>query len=376
MSFHLKPAIREGVFLNIGLGGASGSGKTYTALEIAMGIVNNDVSKIGFIDTEGRRALHYADIFGKFQHIDFMEPFSSLRYVDAIMAVEAAGCKVCIIDSASHGHNGTGGMLEYHDAELDRIAGNDYTKRQACNMLAWVKPKTEHKKFVNKFLQSRMHIIFCFRAEEKVKMEKQTVKGKEKTVIVPIGWQPICEKNLPYEMTCSFTLTPDKPGIPIPIKLQEQHKHIFPLDKPINRECGRKLAEWAKGTVTKPEPSLSDDLSKKIGLVQTENDLEICRGLLNEAMPKLLKGEISCLKKEFAEKEKSLPHMVEDLDKKLAEGDDNLITPEQRQQIYDVGRQQDMMMVHVDGKIVKHFEITDVSKLRADQFDEALGLFK
>lgn len=70
------------------------------------------------------------------------------------------------------------------------------------------------------------------------------------------------------------------------------------------------------------------------------------------------------------------PHIVEDLDKELAEGDDNLITSEQRQQIYDAGRQQDVKMVHVDGKIVAHFEITDIKKLRQDQFDEAIKLFE
>ena len=45
----------------------------------------------------------------------------------------------------------------------------------------------------------------------------------------------------------SFLLTPDAPGYPKPIKLQEQHKALFPLDKPINEESGRLIAEWASG---------------------------------------------------------------------------------------------------------------------------------
>ena len=38
-----------------------------------------------------------------------------------------------------------------------------------------------------------------------------------------------------------------RPGVPLPIKLQEQHKALFPLDKPINEESGRLVALWASG---------------------------------------------------------------------------------------------------------------------------------
>jgi hypothetical protein len=61
------------------------------------------------------------------------------------------------------------------------------------------------------------------------------------------GWIPICEKNLPFELTASFLLTADAPGMPKPIKLQEQHRAMFPLDKPINRESGKRVAAWAAG---------------------------------------------------------------------------------------------------------------------------------
>lgn len=66
------------------------------------------------------------------------------------------------------------------------------------------------------------------------------------------GWVPICEKNLPFEATASFLLLASKPGVPHAIKLQEQHRALFPLDKPIGRDSGRKIAEWASGV----KPSL------------------------------------------------------------------------------------------------------------------------
>jgi hypothetical protein len=137
------------------------------------------------------------------------------------------------------------------------MAGDDWKKREACKMAAWIRPKTSHKAMVSKLLQVRAHLILCFRAEEKVEM----VRGDDgKMKIVPKvsrsgldGWVPICEKNLPFEMTCSFLLTADAPGIPKPIKLQEQHRALFPLDKPIGEETGRALAAWAKGGGPSPE---------------------------------------------------------------------------------------------------------------------------
>ena len=43
------------------------------------------------------------------------------------------------------------------------------------------------------------------------------------------------------------------PGVPVPIKLQEQHRAIFPLDQPIDEEAGKRVAAWAAGGKA-PEP--------------------------------------------------------------------------------------------------------------------------
>jgi AAA domain-containing protein len=248
--YSFRPAVREQVGLLIGLAGASGSGKTYSAMRLAAGIVGPN-EKFAVIDTEARRSLHYADMF-KFDICDLHPPFRPANYADAIIAADKAGYKVIVVDSMSHCWAGEGGVLDWAEEELTRMAGDDWKKREACKMASWIRPKGDHKKMVQRLLQVKATVILCFRAEEKVKMEKD---DKNKTVIVPIGWQPICEKNLPFELTVSFLLTPDKPGMPQPLKLQEQHKALFPLDKPINEESGRLVAEWAKGGAPKPEPS-------------------------------------------------------------------------------------------------------------------------
>jgi hypothetical protein len=246
--FSFRPAVRENVGLIIGLAGASGSGKTYTAMRLATGIAGDKPFCV--IDTEAGRAKHYADKF-RFDHGDLTPPFRPERYAEAITAADEAGYPVIVVDSVSHVWAGDGGVLDWQDDELTRMAGDDWKKREAVKMAAWIKPKMAHKAMVQRLLQVRAHLILCFRAEEKIEM----IRGDDgKMKIIPKmtatgldGWVPVCEKNLPYELTASFLLTAAHPGIPRPIKLQEQHRALFPLDKPITEESGRLIAEWASG---------------------------------------------------------------------------------------------------------------------------------
>jgi hypothetical protein len=237
MTFAFSPAVRLNTPMIIGIAGPSGSGKTYTALTLAMGLGG----KVALIDTEGRRALHYADLpVFKFDHCDMEAPYTPSRFLEAMLAASDAGYQVIVVDSFSDEYVGEGGLVDMADAELRKM-------RVPNAAAAWAMPKARHKLVVRWMRQSRCHLIFCLRAEEKVRLEKAMKDGREQTVVVPIGWQPICEKNVPYEMATSFMLTPDAPGVPRPIKIQEQHRHLFPLDRQITGETGKALAEWCLG---------------------------------------------------------------------------------------------------------------------------------
>jgi hypothetical protein len=130
----------------------------------------------------------------------------------------------------------------------------------------WIKPKSAHKALVNQMLRAKPHIIVCLRAEEKMlllkkpKLERDGKSGNvagqaavhhrsDRSPDRPMNerWHPICEKRFPYEITTSLLLLPGNPGVPVPLKLQEQHKGAFPAGQPITAEAGRFLAAWAKG---------------------------------------------------------------------------------------------------------------------------------
>ncbi|WP_276200349.1 AAA family ATPase [Chelatococcus sp. XZ-Ab1] len=239
MTFTFAPARREQVGLLIALAGASGSGKTFSALRLARGM--SPEGKIAFIDTEARRGLHYADRF-QFMHADMRPPFRPERFIEGIRAAEAAGAEVVIIDSASHEYDGEGGIMDWAD---------DLAEKGVKSPGNWKEPKLAHKKMMNALLQCRASLIFCLRADEKIEI----VRENGKTQVRPLGWVPICEKRFMYEMTASFTLTPDRPGIPqfdLPHKLQDQHRNMFPAGRPISEEAGRMLAAWARGGSVNP----------------------------------------------------------------------------------------------------------------------------
>ena len=294
-SFTFRPARRENVPLLIGLAGGTGSGKTNSAMLLAKGLANG--KPFYGIDTQNGRMLHYADDFD-FRHGELHAPFRPERYADAIEAAITDAKEqrpVVVVDSFSHEHAGEGGLLDWQEEELERMAGQDYAKRERVKMAAWIRPKMSHKEMVNRLLQLPAHLIVCLRAEPKVDIVKN---AQGKTEIVPKqslvgldGWIPIAEKNLPFELTASFLLMADRPGVPKPIKLPEQFKPFFPLDRPITESAGRALGEWAAGgapRMTAPADDSGDGLSvaQLVARVKTnEVPTELVRETIAQLFP-------------------------------------------------------------------------------------------
>lgn len=245
MSFEFRPAKREAAPVLVGIAGPSGGGKTFSALRLARGLANGQ--PFAMVDTENGRALHYADYFSEMRHAHLRAPFSPAAYAEAIQAADAQGFPVIVVDSVSHEWEGEGGVLQMQAAEFDRMGG-----KESARMASWIAPKQLHKDLVRKLLQVKAHVVLCMRAEDKVEMVKVNgkteVRAKE-TLTSILGWIPICERRLPFELTMSFLVTPDAPGVPKPVKLQEQHRAFFPLDRPITEEAGKALGEWASGGI-------------------------------------------------------------------------------------------------------------------------------
>lgn len=262
-TFNDAPAVRDKVPLLVGLMGPSGAGKSFSALRLATGIQSVVGGDIYMIDTEARRGLHYADKF-KYRHMEFGAPFGSLDYLAAITHCVKKGAGVVIVDSMSHEHEGPGGVLEQHEQELDRMAGQDYGKRNSMNLIAWAKPKAARRQLISGLLQLNCNFIFCFRAKEKAK----PVKKDGKTTIENQGWMPIAGEEFVYEQTVNCLLLPSSNGVPTwqseepgersMMKLPEQFRPLFGNGQVLDERLGAAMAEWAAGKKHEPNPKTID----------------------------------------------------------------------------------------------------------------------
>lgn len=251
-TFEIKDGVRTQVPLMIGIMSPSGGGKTYSALRLATGMQQVMGGDIYGIDTENNRMLHYADLF-KFKHMPFRPPFGSLDYLAAIRHCNAKGARITIIDSMSHEHIGEGGYLETAEAVINRIAGDDYKKREQVKMLGWATAGPLRQKMIEGIKQLDGCFIFCFRAKEKTK----PVKKEGKTEIIDMGFMPIAGEEWVYEMAVNCMLEPRSDGIPtwrsdhigerLMMKLPAQFKDIFAEQKSLDESIGNSLAAWARG---------------------------------------------------------------------------------------------------------------------------------
>lgn len=266
-TFEDSEATRQAIPVLLGLCGPSGSGKTFSALRLAAGIQRVMPGDIFVLDTEARRALHYADLF-KFRHVPFQAPYSPLDYLDAIEYCVAKGAKTIVVDSCSHEHEGPGGVLEMHARNVERLSGGDKAKAERVKMLAWSQPKSDRRRLINTIIGLPVNFILCFRSKEKLKIEK----GKDPE---QLGYQPIGAEEWIYETTAKLLLLPGSNGVPTlasdypgekaMIKIPQQFREVFDPQHPpqITEDVGEKLAKWAAGSPSL-SPQVADDALERL----------------------------------------------------------------------------------------------------------------
>ena len=189
----LQKATRKKSKLRLNISGPAGSGKTYSALLMAKGLVGN-WEKIAVIDTENGSASLY-DHLGPFQALDLQAPFSPERYIEAIETCVKAGMECIIMDSSSHEWSGQGGCIEINEQlAQSKFKGNTWS--------AWSQTTPRHDAFVQRVLQCPIHVITCTRS----KME--TVMTDDKKV-KKLGMKDIQREGWEYELTVSLLLDRD-----------------------------------------------------------------------------------------------------------------------------------------------------------------------
>lgn len=208
-------AERKQAVIKMALQGCSGSGKTYSSLLLAYGLVG-DWNQVAVIDTENNSSHLYSHL-GNFNVLSLSEPFSPERYIEAIEACEKARMRVVVIDSISAEWEGAGGIIESHG----NMAGNSFTN--------WNRMTPRHNAFVQKILQSPCHVILTIRS----KQDYVLTDKNGKMVPEKVGLKGVTRDGMDYELTIVFdidikhqaTASKDRTGLfsnPLPLLISEQ----------------------------------------------------------------------------------------------------------------------------------------------------------
>ena len=284
-----KKAKKEQVWLKVLLSGASGSGKSFSALRLATGIAKECNSRIAYIGTEGSRDKYYASSFD-YDLLSLEEPFSIDKYVEAIDEAVEAGYKVLIIDSLTHE------WLWLNDVH-DKMPGNSFQN--------WGKLKPKHREFMDKILTCPIHVIATSRSKDEWVIETND-RGKQTPRKVGVGTQQ--DKNITYEYTVSLVI--------------EQDTHVAHSDKDNTRlfdgrydvlteKDGKALYDWANDsdipavvkepkkyeeTVVIPEDELKliktdiINLCKELGGTKNERLMEVLKSFVPSGNPNAIKS--------------------------------------------------------------------------------------
>ena len=237
MNLQLKKAEKKKVKIKIGLQGSAGSGKTYSALKMALGMTDNDITKIAVIDTENGSASLYSDIFGEFLTLELAPPFTPERCIEAINICEKADVKVIIFDSISHEWIGEGGIINLAES----MAGNSFTN--------WGKLTPRHNRFINRILSCQKHMICTMRSKQ-----DYILVENEKGKMAPekVGMKSVTRDGVDYEFTLNFdidiknfaTATKDRTSL---FKNKPEAK--------IDESTGKTIIEWCEHGKDLPEPT-------------------------------------------------------------------------------------------------------------------------
>ena len=245
-----KKAKREQVWTKTLLVGASGSGKSYSALRMATGLAEKCNSDIAVIDTEAGRIKYYANEFN-FDLVT-LNDYQPETYTEYIEEAINSGYKVIIIDSISHEWD--------YCLELNSKLGGRYTD--------WKNITPRHEKFRDKILQSPAHIICTARGKDEYILEERN--GKQVPKKVGLGYKQRTDTE--YEYTVAFNIAQDTHIA----SATKDNTHIFEGKYDIlTEQSGKALYEWAN-TGEKVESknntaSVSvDDIIKQIGVKAQE----------------------------------------------------------------------------------------------------------
>ncbi|WXA87996.1 ATP-binding protein [Pendulispora rubella] len=182
--------------------GPTGSGKTFTGLEI-LGQLIEPGQLVAVIDTERESAYVYKRLVGvPFKWVNLTVHHPEM-YVAAIQAAENDGrFGGLLVDSMSHAWAGNSGALEL----VDQVSARSQSQN---NFFAWRQVTPFHNALVNKLVACKLHLVVTMRSKMDYVVEEYYEGGKKKTNVRKIGLQPVQRDGLEYEFDVVGDMHPE-----------------------------------------------------------------------------------------------------------------------------------------------------------------------
>lgn len=233
--FNVEKATREKIAVKIALMSPSGGGKSYGALRLATGMVdemkktstlNGTNGKILFANTEGPRGRYYADEFN-YDIVDLEPPYNPELFIDLINYAVDEKYSVLIIDSSSAEWEGRGGCLE-----LQQQAGGKYQD--------WKFVSPRHEKFIDTLAYSPVHVIATMKGKDQYEVEKD---DRGRVSVKKLGVGAAQRNGFEFYFTTTFNIDRDSHMA----KCEKDNTHIFEKSGAtiLDESYGAKIIQWA-----------------------------------------------------------------------------------------------------------------------------------
>lgn len=229
----------------LGITGFSHSGKTYSAVRLALGAQRVYGGDVAVIDSEEAAGM-YAKRFPNVKRVRLAPPWDAGRWHRAIDYAYQQGARAIVLDTLSDEHIA---MMEKHEEVLQRMAGDDWKKRERCQQAAFanrdVKPlraKMERRIWE---LSKTCCIIVLWRADQKYtpkqKHETQHVDADDHT------WKMATTSKLMYLCVLRWLLKPGSDGQPELQGTNDAEKQLIKVPEPFRKLQMAKQLDEALG---------------------------------------------------------------------------------------------------------------------------------
>jgi len=189
MSSAFSTAERKDIRLRMAICGPPGSGKTFSALRLAVALQKHYGGKLAVIDSEFGSSEKYVGESPDGIPFNFLvcklSHFDPSAYCAMIDEAEKLGAKVLVIDGISQAWDGLGGALD----QVDKSSS-------ASSFTAWKDVTPKHREFVNRMLSFSGHLIVTMRSKITYELTKNE---KGKIVPVRVGLAPVQRGGIEYE---------------------------------------------------------------------------------------------------------------------------------------------------------------------------------